>query len=501
MARKKIDLSEHIVWQPQPGPQTRLLTCPAWEIFYGGARGGGKTDGILGEFIGHAQRYGEGASALVVRRTRTELLDTIERSRQLYAPLGAKFNQTDALWRFPNGARLQFIYLEQDSDADRYQGRSITRLYVEEAGTFPSEKGLLKLIACIRSGKGVPTKLIMTGNPGGPGQQWLKARYIDPHPQGFKIMDREYKNPFTGETITRNWCFIPAKVYDNKYIGTEYVANLQMSGSPEWVRAMLEGDWNAIEGAFLQWETSRHVCTPFDPPADWMRFRSMDWGFAAPFSIGWWAVAGDRYIARGGLDGASELVIPRGALVRYREWYGASAPNTGLKLTNIDIAHGIIEREKNDPKISYGVLDPSCFNDQGGPTIAEQFNTVLGKAGLRPFRRADNKRVGTKGAIGGWAQLRGRMRGDDDGNPLIVCFNTCKDSIRTLPALQHDIRGTEVNPEDLDTEAEDHAADEWRYACMSRPWVRFMTPEQKKQDTSGYVSKREKPKTDGWAAY
>src|SRR5262245_48921019 len=121
-----------IVWQPHPGPQTALLTCPAWEIFFGGARGGGKTDGILGEFIGHAQKYGEGASGLVVRRTRTELLDTIERSRALYGPLGAKLNQTDALWRFPNGARLQFIYLEQDSDADRYQGRSITRLYVEE---------------------------------------------------------------------------------------------------------------------------------------------------------------------------------------------------------------------------------------------------------------------------------------------------------------------------------------------------------------------------------
>ncbi len=105
MARKKLD-QELIVWTPQPGPQTALISCPAFEIFFGGARGGGKTNAILGEFIGHAQKYGEGASGLVVRRTRTELLDTIERSRQLYTRLGAKFNQTDALWRFPTGASL-----------------------------------------------------------------------------------------------------------------------------------------------------------------------------------------------------------------------------------------------------------------------------------------------------------------------------------------------------------------------------------------------------------
>src|SRR4029078_13682595 len=118
MVKKKID-PNLVVWAPQEGPQTRLIQCPAFEIFFGGARGGGKPDAILGEFIGHAQQYGEGASGLVVRRTRTELHDTIERSRQIYSRLGAKFNQTDALWRFPNGARLQFISLEQDSDADR----------------------------------------------------------------------------------------------------------------------------------------------------------------------------------------------------------------------------------------------------------------------------------------------------------------------------------------------------------------------------------------------
>jgi hypothetical protein len=492
MARRPKYDQDLVVWEPQPGPQSALITCPAWEVFFGGARGGGKTDAILGEFIGHAQQYGEGASGLVVRRTRTELLDTIERSRQIYSPLGAKFNQTDALWRFPNGARLQFIYLEQDSDADRYQGRSVTRLYVEEAGTFPSEKPILKLIACVRSGKGVPTRLIMTGNPGGAGQHWLKARYIDPHPAGYKIMEREFDNPFNNEKLKRTWCFIPSKVYDNKYLGADYIAGLQMMGSPALVRAMLMGDWDAVEGAFFDcWDINKHVVVPFEISPDWHRFRSMDWGSASPFSVGWWAVVGEDVSVRAGIDGHLAGVLPRGCLVRYREWYGASAPNTGLKLTAEQVAQGILDRQTKSEANIRGVIDPSAFKEDGGPSIAERM-AALGVY----FRRADNKRVGTLGAMGGWDQMRQRLIGDHEGRPMIACFNTCVASMRTIPVLQHD----DDRPEDLLTSSEDHAADEWRYACMSRPYIIGKKAAIKKIDT-GYRARREPPKAGGWAAY
>ena len=162
------------VWKPNPGPQTRLLTCPDgfFEVFFGGARGGGKTDGMLGEFIAHASRHGKHASGLMVRRELTQLVDTIERSRQLYTPIGAKYNASEKTWLFPNGARLRFAYLERDSDADAYQGHSYTRVYVEEIGTFPSDKPIMKLMATLRSGAGVPVGFRATGNPGGPGHHW-----------------------------------------------------------------------------------------------------------------------------------------------------------------------------------------------------------------------------------------------------------------------------------------------------------------------------------------
>lgn len=443
-----------VIWEPQGGPQTALVTCPVFEVFYGGARGGGKTDGVLGEWLSHADLYGENAIGLMVRRERTQLIETIERSRLLYAPLGAKYHEQDKMWRFPNGARLRFAYLESDSDADAYQGHSYTRVYVEEVGTFPRPEPVFKLMATLRSGAGVPVGFRATGNPGGPGHNWVRARYIDPAPQGWSVGSRAFRNPFTGTDVARDWVYIPSRLSDNHYLGDEYVANLYMSGSPALVRAWLEGDWSAIEGAFFDcWSMSKHVIKPFSIPEDWTRFRAMDWGSAAPFSVGWWSVVGDQWHG-----------LPRGALVRYREWYGK-----GEKLTAEEVAEGILQREHSDAAlIKYGVLDPSAFAQDGGPSIAERMHGHAKRRGSSLlFRPADNKRVGLRGAMGGWDQMRSRLKGDSQGRPMLVTFDTCRDFIRTIPVLQHD----PDRPEDVDTESEDHAADEARYACMSRPWI------------------------------
>lgn len=474
-----------VVWEPSARQSAFIEAAPIFEVLFGGARGGGKTDGVLGEWLSHSAAYGENAIGLMVRRTYKQLVETIERSRVIYSPLGAKLS--DDMWRFPNGARLRFAYLERDADADNYLGHSYTRVYVEEITSFPNERPIMKLMATLRSGKGVPCGFRATGNPGGIGHHWVKKRYIDHAPLGWKITKQIFKNPLTGEEIERDRVFIPSKVQDNKFLGTEYVANLQMSGSPSLVKAWLEGDWNVIEGAFFpEFSIEKHVIAPFAIPEHWLRFRSMDWGSASPFSVGWWAVAGDTHIpgqavdirvARGSQErdsnftpqheGEPERIIralPRGALVRYREWYGADKQGHGLKLTAEEIAEGIKAKEINDPKdsIVYGVLDPAAFSSDGGPSIAER----MARTGVW-FRHADNRRVARIGAIGGWDQVRQRLNGDDE-NPMIYFFSTCTDSIRTLPALQHD----PDRAEDVDTESEDHAPDEIRYACMSRPYIK-----------------------------
>jgi hypothetical protein len=471
MAEAELAADYSVAWEAQTGPQTALISCPVFEVFFGGARGGGKTDGVLGDFLEHADTYGEHAIGLMLRRQRTELVETIERSKAIYTPLGWKFHEQDKMWRAPDGARLRFAYLERDADAEAYQGHSYTRVYVEEIGNFPSDRPILKLMATLRSGAGVPTGFRATGNPGGPGHSWVRARYIDPAPSGWQVI-RDAKSGL--ERV-----YIPSRIGDNHYLGADYVQRLQMSGSDALVKAWLDGDWSAIEGAFFdEWSNAKHVIKPFEIPDQWLRFRSADWGSAAPFSVGWWAVASDDHRHDG-------RTIPRGAMVRYREWYGASAPGVGLKLTADEVALGIKQRDQGD-KIAYGVLDPAAFARDGGPSIAER----MLMAGVI-FRPADNKRVTQRGAMGGWDQFRARLKGDGE-RPMIYCFSTCRDSIRTIPVLQHD----DDRPEDLNTESEDHAADEWRYGCMSRPWVAPARPTEK--PVRDRYSRNDREDEDSW---
>lgn len=475
-----------VIWAAQPGPQTALIACPIEEVFFGGARGGGKTDGVLGDFLEHGDAYGKDAIGIMFRRQRTELIETIERSRQIYTPLGWQYHEQDKMWRAPNGARLRFAYLERDADAEAYQGHSYTRVYVEEIGNFPSERPILKLMATLRSGAGVPVGFRATGNPGGPGHQWVKARYVDPAPAGWAII----RDALTG----RQRVFIPSRVGDNQYLGEDYVARLQATGSKELVKAWLEGDWSVIDGAFFDcWDTARHVLRPFTIPADWTRFRSGDWGSAKPFSFGWWAVVGDKFKTPEG------VWLPRGALIRYREWYGMQPgkPNTGLKMHAEKVGEHLALLEASDQKLVGGVFDPAAFSEDGGPSIAERVNMELIKKKLVPFRPADNKRVPGRGAMGGWDQMRGRLIGDDDGLPMIAAFSTCVDSVRTIPALQHDA----LKPEDLDSDMEDHAADDWRYACMSRPWIRKPAADDTPKNISGYKPLSAPSSGDAWKTF
>ncbi|MGH7024671.1 MAG: terminase large subunit domain-containing protein [Caulobacteraceae bacterium] len=442
--------NDDIPWSPQPGPQTAFVNSEVFEVVYGGARGGGKTDAALGEFALHAARLGAGARGLLVRRTRTALEPTLDRAREIYRAAGATWREGKTRFEWPSGAVLYFRYLDNDADADLYQGHSYTRVYVEELTQFADPKPVDKLKATLRSPAGVPCSFRATCNPGGPGHNWVKARYIDPGPW----------NVIEENGLTR--VYIPARLADNPKLSEAdplYVARLRQSGSEQLVKAWLDGDWNIIEGAFFDKWSERNIVRPFAVPLEWNRFRSFDWGYATPFSVGWWAVAADPTEAGGAL-------IPRGALVRYREWYGSNGrPNQGLRMEAEAVALGILERERGD-EIGYGVADRSIFREDGGPSIGERFRQKNCH-----FRRSDSTRVGKLGALSGWDQMRARIC-DAEGQPSLFVFDTCRDFIRTVPVLQHD----PCFAEDLDTNGEDHVADETRYACLSRPLIAKPAP-------------------------
>jgi hypothetical protein len=200
-------------WKPQyradgsRGPQFALLTCPYTEVFFGGARGGGKTSGMLGHWLAHAQRYGSKARGVFFRRRFKQLEEVQRQCNELFPKLGASYGKAEAMWTFPNGATLRLRHLWDAQAAESYQGWALTWICLEELTNWPTLKPMNKLRGTLRSSDGVKCVLMATGNPGGPGHNVVKARYIDPAPQGYTpIVDAE-----SGETRV----FIPSRLEDN----------------------------------------------------------------------------------------------------------------------------------------------------------------------------------------------------------------------------------------------------------------------------------------------
>lgn len=459
------------MWEPQPGPQASALLAD-WcdELFYGGERGGGKSDFQLGFQEDGAIQYKEHWRGIMFRKTYTELEELQGRALEIFPESGAVYKAQSSAdypysncWYWPNGATVKMRYIEHERDYGRYHGHQYTGLSMDEVTEYPTPNGLLKMLSTLRSAHGVPCLARMTGNPGGVGHGWVKTRYIDPAPPYTPFTDRE-----TGFTRM----FIPSKMKDNQILlksDPKYKSRILAAthGNDVLRKAWLEGDWNIIAGAYFNNWSSEHILEPFEIPEHWTRFMSGDWGSAKPFSFGDWAIASDNTFVNG-------KWIPQGAMIRVREWYGVAKsesgetlPDVGLKMNAESVGAGI--KKRFGDVFDYSVLDPACFAKDGGPSIAER----MVSAGAPYSRRADNKRVSGRGAMGGWDQMRSRMEGEDFGDPMgfrpmIYCFSTCVDSIRTIPLLQHDTN----RPEDLDTTMEDHAADEWRYACMSRPYTK-----------------------------
>lgn len=281
------------VWVPNPGPQTLLVSCPIWDVLYGGARGGGKTDGLLGDFTGFSilidlamkgQRTWPGvelrkqahARGLFVRRTYDELDEAVARSHEILEPLGAVWKPSKYTWVLPWGGFLKMRYLQRDADASRYQGHSYNWLGIDEAGNFPSPDPIKKLTATLRDRNGVPVRKRMSANPGGPGHGWLKADYVDAGPPGSVHLD-----PDTG--LPR--VYIPSKLTDNLALQINdpgYATRLRGSG-PAWlVQAWLNGDWNAApEGGIIRAMWLRRYLELPEAPEAFMRVHSWDTAYKA----------------------------------------------------------------------------------------------------------------------------------------------------------------------------------------------------------------------------
>jgi hypothetical protein len=437
--------------------QRGFIASAAKETLYGGARGGGKTFAVILDWIVHSEGFGRHARGIVFRRSLVELDDFIEKARDILVAAGHRWMEQKKQFVSPQGAILRCRYLDNDNDAQLYQGHEYTRIYVEEIGNFPNEGPVRKLLSTLRSGLGIPCQLKATANPGGAGHTWVKARYIDP---------AAAMTPFSVDGGKTYRVYIPAKLTDNPHLmknDPEYIEMIRQAGNAELVKAWLDGDWDVVVGQyFKEFNRNKHVIPTIKLPEHWTtRYRSMDWGSARPSAVYWQAVSDGTPIS--GLD----RILPRGALVYYRELYTWNGtPNQGMRYTANKVGQLIREAEQSDIRIideNNGLhkVDPATFATNGGPSIAEE----MARSGAW-FTRADNRRVAGSGAFGGWDQVRKRLIGEDD-KPMIYFMDNCAHLIRTLPVLPTD----PIILDDIDTSAEDHAADAVRYGCMARPYT------------------------------
>lgn len=422
----------------QPNPKQALfLKAKTKHVAFGGARGGGKSWAVRVKAQLLALRY-TGIRILIVRRTYEELRQN--HIQQLRVELNgiARYNVTEKQFSFPNGSVIQFGYCAKDADLDRYQGAEYDVIFLDEA-TQLSEHQMKTITACVRGVNRFPKRVYYTCNPGGQGHQYIKRLFID--------------RRFEAEEIPEEHSFIQSLVTDNKALMAsqpDYVQ--QLKALPHTQRlAWLEGRWDVFEGQFFEEfrdepahyidRQNTHVIKPFRIPRDWTIYRSFDWGYARPFSCGWWAVDYD------------------GVLYRVAELYGCTGtPNEGVKWTPDKVFAEIHRIETEHPWLQgrtvQGVADPAIWDKSTGESVAETAakHQVL-------FAKGDHSR------IPGWMQVHYRMQFDANGMAMLYVFENCKAFIRTMPLLQY----SQTVPEDLDTAQEDHVADEVRYMCMARP--------------------------------
>lgn len=419
-------------------------------VGYGGARGGGKSWFVRWKAILLCLNY-PGIKILITRKTYKELDNNhIQPMKKLLNGV-AKYNGTDKRFAFPNGSTINFGYCATAADLGQYQGAEYDVWFADEAGQF-LEEWLTNIDACVRGVNPFPKRTYYTLNPGGPSHGYFKRLFID----------RRY----TEDEHPEDYAFIQALVTDNKALmqqQPEYIRALEKL-PPKLREAWLHGRWDIFEGQFfedfrvepdldlcreagIEPEEAReqrrfvHVIPAFQPPRGWNIYRSYDFGYGKPFSCAWWAVDYD------------------GVAYRILELYGCTnVPNEGLKWSPDQQFKRIAEVERTHPYLAgkdiRGVADPAIWDASRGESIAD---TAMRYRVF--FTPGDNER------IAGWMQIHYRFQFDEEGYPRMYIFDNCKGFIRTIPTLVYD----DHKPEDLDTNGEDHIADETRYFCMSRP--------------------------------
>lgn len=322
------------------------------------------------------------------------------------------------------------------------------------------------------------------------GNSWVRNRFRLPERRN-KVIRYRSVDPKTKKEIitTRGSVFFDYRA-NQKVMETDpdYVVRSVLPGARNEAerRAWADGDWDIPAGGLFDeaWYLAGKHCVlpswePAATPEDWRIFRAYDHGDSAPFSVGWWAKSDGsdlnvtaRYAGSPAVVNFKMSTVP-GDLFRLGEWYGWSGqPNEGLKLLYSKISLGIIQQEvdwKIADRVQPGPADDSIFDTANGQSVSlDLAKNVEVDGRLYTGARFIKAGKGKGSRVRGWNRMRELMMGAIRNGyakrekPGLFVLDRCDQFLRTIPQLAR----SKTDPNDADTEGEDHIADESRYVCL-----------------------------------
>lgn len=469
------------IFVPHPGKQVEFLASTVDEVFYGGARGGGKSFVLAGDAALKPRKWHyeevNGVKvfkvdrisidypeyrALLIRRTYQDIVNNFKPITDgIYKEFGGTWVERQKAYVFKSGAKIHLVHCDTYADVQKYIGGNYHYLGIEEVNQFP-ERWIRELGGSVRS-TNISLKPFKryTSNPGGIGHLWLKRRFIDTCPPILgklvenKRYDIEYREQITNkpykDSAGNTRLYIPATVFDNPslYKGDPQYVNYLKSLDDVTKAMWLYGDWSIQSGQFFsEWDANIHVIPEkeFYLDKETMRiYRAMDYGTSNPFVCLFIAVD------RNGNCTVFDEVVEAGVSV---------TPQTKMihkKMEKLGLTEDNIYATIADP--AYWIKNLELGEVSVSPAQIYMDNDILGMI------RGINDR------IPGAALMRDYLRKVDDDNMQPLRFTqNCKTTIETIPELIH----KDTNVEDVDTRGDDHTYDALRYFIMhiGRPHIK-----------------------------
>jgi hypothetical protein len=460
-----------VIWTPHPGSQVLFLTCPVYEVLLSGARGSGKTECLLIDFAKDVGKgYGANWLGVLFRQSFPQLKDVIRKSMRLFPRMfpGCTFNKNELTWTFPQGEELSFRFINDPNDYWNYHGWEIPWQGFEELTNWPTDECYEAMKTCCRTSvPGIPKRIRATTNPYGRGHSWIKRYFIDATPP---------TKPLIENNQARTW--IDSSVFENKTLienDEHYLSTLQNIKDPNKKKAWLEGRWDIESGTMVGdiWEPKLHILPTFQIPKSWVVNRSFDWGYSHPFSLGYWAESDGTSVTIPNFMGKERTItFPRGTMFRVGELYGTNGEiNTGLRCTPQQVGRMIWKKDYSMPHIKGCMIIPGPADNQ---IFDEQYDgKTLQASMLEAYKYAkfskSNKHPHSRaiGSILIRQRLENSLKLAEQGfmeHPGLFIMDNCNHWRSIIPSLLR----SELDPDDIMQDQEDHLWEETRYEVLSR---------------------------------